>query len=145
MSVDGYWSDCVGGMRSMMKAIACGCLNASMNRFTFVFLSFLCSFVVTAYHKTEVAVLLQSLARMNKKDSWLFWWTLYLTVSDVEYTIVLFLLLFLARNEINHAQYYSLALIYLPDKFSTNSIRDGIYKHKQHTKEYWTTNSSQAC
>lgn len=24
---------------------------------------------------------LQSLARMNKKDSWLFWWTLYLTVS----------------------------------------------------------------
>lgn len=24
---------------------------------------------------------LQSLARMNKKDSWLFWWTLYLAVS----------------------------------------------------------------
>nr|DAD33016.1 TPA_asm: hypothetical protein HUJ06_011867 [Nelumbo nucifera] len=23
----------------------------------------------------------ESLARMNKKDSWLFWWTLYLTVS----------------------------------------------------------------
>jgi len=26
----------------------------------------------------------ESLARMNKKDSWLFWWTLYLTVSNVE-------------------------------------------------------------
>nr|CAB3464021.1 unnamed protein product [Digitaria exilis] len=25
----------------------------------------------------------ESLARMNKKDSWLFWWTLYLTVSDI--------------------------------------------------------------
>jgi len=25
----------------------------------------------------------ESLARMNKKDSWLFWWTLYLTVSDL--------------------------------------------------------------
>ncbi|KVI01565.1 Protein of unknown function DUF846, eukaryotic [Cynara cardunculus var. scolymus] len=24
----------------------------------------------------------ESLARMNKKDSWLFWWTLYLTVSE---------------------------------------------------------------
>lgn len=24
---------------------------------------------------------MQSMARMNKKDSWLFWWTLYLTVS----------------------------------------------------------------
>ena len=26
-------------------------------------------------------LLIQSLARMNKKDSWLFWWTLYLAVS----------------------------------------------------------------
>lgn len=25
---------------------------------------------------------------MNKKDSWLFWWTLYLTVSDVEGTLI---------------------------------------------------------
>lgn len=25
----------------------------------------------------------QSLARMNKKDSWLFWWTIYLTVSNL--------------------------------------------------------------
>ncbi|KAL5227533.1 hypothetical protein ABZP36_015798 [Zizania latifolia] len=28
-----------------------------------------------------VPVFLQSLARMNKKDSWLFWWTLYLTAA----------------------------------------------------------------
>lgn len=33
-------------------------------------------------------MLLQSLARMNKKDSWLFWWTLYLAVSDVEGTLL---------------------------------------------------------
>lgn len=26
---------------------------------------------------------IQSLARMNKKDSWLFWWSVYLTVSKV--------------------------------------------------------------
>uniref|UniRef100_A0ACD5VRF3 Uncharacterized protein n=2 Tax=Avena sativa TaxID=4498 RepID=A0ACD5VRF3_AVESA len=33
----------------------------------------------------------QSLARMNKKDSWFFWWTLYLAVSDVENTMFFFL------------------------------------------------------
>jgi hypothetical protein len=81
-------------MRLMMRAIVCGCLSVLMNRFIFLFSPLLCSFVATAHLKTEVVVLLQSLARMNKKDSWLFWWTLYLTVSDIENTIFLFLLCF---------------------------------------------------
>ncbi|KAK6787890.1 hypothetical protein RDI58_016415 [Solanum bulbocastanum] len=29
----------------------------------------------------------ESMARMNKKDSWLFWWTLYLTVSEDSITL----------------------------------------------------------
>ncbi|CAI0459573.1 unnamed protein product [Linum tenue] len=30
----------------------------------------------------------QSLARMNKKDAWLFWWTLYLTVQAVLWVLL---------------------------------------------------------
>lgn len=36
--------------------------------------------LLTSFLKNLVTWM-QSMARMNKKDSWLFWWTLYLTVS----------------------------------------------------------------
>lgn len=47
-------------------------------RFSFFLLrSFSCHYQTSYF----IFLLMQSLARMNKKDSWLFWWTLYLTVS----------------------------------------------------------------
>jgi len=70
-------------MRLTRKGKVCGNLNALTKRFLTFYLLHI--FVPDWSFKPSHVFMLyvQSLARMNKKDSWLFWWTLYLTVSSL--------------------------------------------------------------
>lgn len=109
----------------MSKELAFGSLSVLIKRCSLFFYFF----VIVSNLKYNMLFHVQSLSRMNKKDSWLFWWTIYLSVSRKykiivvlhSILVILMLILKLINAEFLMLSYFCLIMDLWVNKYLINT------------------------